>query len=50
MKNLSTRKRITPPFKAQWRISYSLIVIGVIVVLTILAAMAAVAIDARMRL
>lgn len=50
MQNQPTRKRITSPVKTQWRISYSLIVIGVIVVLTILAAMAAVAIDARMRL
>ena len=50
MQNQPTRKRITSPVKVQWRTSYSLIVIGVIVGLTILAAMAAAAIVTRARL
>lgn len=50
MQNQPTRKRVAPSIRAQWRTRYSLIVVGIIVVLIILAAMAAVAIDARVRL
>ena len=50
MQNQPTRKRIASPLRAQWRLRYSFIVIAVVVALGILAAMAAVAIDTRMRL